>query len=301
MSWASRRTRRAKRQWEILLDAAPYGKLKRMELAPFWIVDAFVGTWQGRTLRGNPAAVVLLSEFACDEELQERANEFHLAETAFVVPRGAGAFDLRWMTPLTEVNLCGHATLAAARALLDAGLLRDGETARFATRSGELSARVDGERVELDFPAQEVEECATPSSLRAALGLLSEPILFCGRAGEDWLLRIEPTSWKNLRPNLAKLGAIPARGIIVTSQPEAPAGETDFISRFFAPRVGIPEDPVTGSAHCALAPFWAARLGKQHLNAVQLSARGGALQLEVRGERVSIAGLCALRARGRLC
>ncbi len=272
-----------------------------MKNAPFWIVDAFVGEVAGRILRGNPAAVVVLDEFACDEELQERAHEFNLSETAFVVRRGDDCeFDLRWFTPQVEVDLCGHATLAAAHALVDAGKLNPGQTARFATRSGVLEARVEDEgRIELDFPVQSVEECAVPMELHHALQLSHNPVLFCGRAGDDWLLRVEPRTLESLAPNFVRLQKFKTRGVIVTAQ--EPREEIDFASRFFAPRVGISEDPVTGSAHTKLAPFWAARLGKTKLQAVQLSERGGLLQLEVRGVRVGIAGKCHLRARGILC
>jgi len=269
---------------------------------PFWIIDAFVGERAGRILRGNPAAVVLLSQFAPDEILQECANEFNLSETAFVVPHGPHNFDLRWFTPRVEVDLCGHATLAATAALCDAKLLFAGQTASFETRSGNLKALVREEgNIELDFPAQDVEDCAMPTSLSAALRLSSDPVLFCGRASDDWLLRVEPKTLANLRPDFGKLAKVEGRGVIVTALSETPNDEADFTSRFFAPRVGINEDPVTGSAHTKLAPFWAARLGKTKMNAVQLSERGGRLELELRGERVGIAGPCRVRARGHLC
>jgi len=273
-----------------------------MEETPFWIVDAFVGESAGRELRGNPAAVVLLSQFPPDEILQECADEFNLAETAFAVPRGRQNFDLRWMTPQTEVDLCGHATLAATAALCEAGLLMASQTAHFATRSGELRALArEVGSIELDFPAQHVADCALPTSLSAALRLSSNPVLFCGRASDDWLLRVEPKTLANLRPDFGKLAKVEGRGVIVTALPETPSEETDFYSRFFAPRVGINEDPVTGSAHTVLAPFLATRLGKTKMNAVQLSERGGRLELELRGERVGIAGRCRVRARGHLC
>lgn len=273
-----------------------------MEETPFWMVDAFVGEIAGRELRGNPAAVVLRSQFPPDEEMQERADEFNLAETAFVVPRGPHNFDLRWFSPRVEVDLCGHATLAATAALCEAKLLFANQTAHFQTRSGELCAFVREEgSIELDFPAQDVEDCAMPGSLSAALRLQSDPVLFCGRASDDWLLRVEPNTLANLRPDFGKLAKIEGRGVIVTALPESPNGETDFCSRFFGPRVGINEDPVTGSTHTKLAPFWAARLGKTRMNAVQFSGRGGRLELELRGERVAIAGRCRVRARGHLC
>lgn len=270
-----------------------------MNRAPFWIVDAFVGEAFGRKLRGNPAAVVLLDEFESDDELQERADEFNLSETAFVVARGDLNFDLRWFTPRVEVDLCGHATLAAAFALLDAGHLQHGQTAQFQTRSGVLKALVEENRIELDFPVQRVEECEMPVGLQRALELGKNPVLFCGRANEDWLLRVDMTSLWVMQPRFEKLAKIHARGIIVTA-PHSD-DEADFSSRFFAPRVGINEDPATGSAHCALASFWAERLNKTKLKAVQVSPRGGLLELELRDGRVGIAGQCALRARGTLC
>jgi len=270
--------------------------------APFWIVDAFVGHNRGRILRGNPAAVVLLPEFAPDEELQERANEFNLSETAFLVPRGELNFDLRWMTPQVEVDLCGHATLAAAHALVDAEKLKVGQSARFSTRSGVLEARAgNDERLELDFPIQSVSARAILPALRMALGLKVGEVLFCGRAADDWLVRVHPETLQSLRVDFKKMALVEGRGVIVTTHAPPGASDYDFASRFFAPRVGVNEDPVTGSAHTKLAPFWAARLGKTKLTALQLSERGGLLELEVRGVRVGIGGRCHLRARGVLC
>ncbi len=271
-----------------------------MRTAPFWSVDAFVGALGSRVLRGNPAAVVLLDCFPEDGAMQERASEFNLSETAFVVSRGDCEFDLRWFTPEVEVDLCGHATLAAAFALLDAAQLQEGQTARFETRSGELKALVEGERIELDFPVQSVEECALPDELRAALQMEKWKIGFCGRAADDWLLLVQRVELEQARPDFPALAQLDARGVILTALPEWPEENVDFLSRFFAPRLGVDEDPVTGSAHTKLAPFWAARLGKTKMNAVQLSDRGGQLGLEVRGQRVAIAGRCALRARGML-
>lgn len=277
-----------------------------MKNAPFWIVDAFVGTLGSRVLRGNPAAVVFLDSFPDDGAMQERANEFDLSETAFVVPRGDCEFDLRWMTSRVEVDLCGHATLAATAALVDAKKLSDGQTARFSTRSGMLKALVEGERIELDFPAQSVEEREMPDELALSFGFDKtqrhfKKLYLCFRASDDWLVCVHQVELEQARPDFAFLKQLPGRGVILTALPEWPDVGVDFLSRFFAPGVGIDEDPVTGSAHTKLAPFWAARLGKARLNAVQLSERGGRLELEVRGERVGIAGRCALRARGQLC
>lgn len=271
-----------------------------MNQATFWIVDAFIGALNGRILRGNPTAIVLLDEFGSEAEMLERANEFNLSETAFVVPSGDGNFDLRWMTPQTEVDLCGHATLATARVLCDAGLLGMGATARFATRSGVLMAQVKKEGIELDFPARTTKACAVPAKLRSGLGLDANEMLYCGWAGEDYIVRVAPERLETLRPDFKKLLAIEGRGVIVTTH-APPEEEYDFASRFFGPRAGVDEDPVTGSAHTALAPFWANRLGKKQLRAVQLSQRGGALQVEVRDARVSIIGQTHVRAVGRLC
>ncbi len=259
----------------------------------------------GRRLRGNPAAVVLLDEFASDEQLQERANEFNLSETAFVVARGGAHFDLRWMTPQVEVDLCGHATLATARALQDAGRLSPGETARFSTRSGVLEAKAGSEGIELDFPAQESEECVMPDALAQAFGWDKTERNFerrypCFRAGDDWFVCVHQGELENVRPDFATLKQVEGRGVVLTTVPEWPSGNIDFLSRFFGPRVGVDEDPVTGSAHTYLAPFWGERLGKTQLKAVQLSARGGWLDLEVRGGRVGIAGKTQIRAQGQL-
>ncbi|BCM93002.1 putative isomerase YddE [Abditibacteriota bacterium] len=273
-----------------------------MDRAPFYLIDAFTesGKVLGHPLRGNPAAVVLLDEFASDAWMQERANEFNLSETAFVVGRGDQNFDLRWFTPQVEVDLCGHATLATAAALLDAGQILRGDNTRFSTRSGILTAKVVADRIELDFPGQQTSARAILPQLRSALGLKANEILYCGRAADDWFVRVAPDKLGPLRPDFKKLALIEARGVVVTTH--APPGEEsyDFASRFFGPRVGIDEDPVTGSAHTALAPFWAARLGKMQLKAVQLSARGGWLEVEVRGLRVAIIGQAQIRAQGHL-
>lgn len=269
------------------------------------MVDAFIGQISGRFLRGNPAAVVLLDDFEGDAQLQEWANEFNLSETAFVVPRGGGNFDLRWFTPQAEVNLCGHATLAATRALQDAGQLNQGESARFATRSGLLTATLRDDPIELDFPAQGCEPCAMPTPLALAFGWDPMQPRFetsypCFRAGDDWLVVVHHAELENARPDFGALKQLDGRGVILTSVPECPSEECDFLSRFFGPRVGIDEDPVTGSAHTALGPFWRERLGKSNLRAVQLSERGGYIELAVRGARVTIAGKADIRAQGHL-
>lgn len=293
--------RRAKRQGTNIPRCARFGKLNTMKSAPFWILDAFSGEAFGRKLRGNPAAVVLLDEFGSDGQLQERADEFNLSETAFVVRRGGEEFDLRWFTPQTEVDLCGHATLAATAALFDARKLDVGQTARFFTRRGMLKALAHNEKIELDFPIQTVEECEMPIELARMFGFNPNGRTeTCFRAGDDWLICVHQALLENARPDFAALVQLDARGVILTSQLEWPDDEIDFLSRFFAPRVGINEDPVTGSAHCALAPFWSARLNKTRMKAVQLSPRGGLLEVEVRGERVALSGQFEVRAQGFL-
>ena len=243
-----------------------------------YVVDAFAS----RPFTGNPAAVCLLPHWLEDDVLQAIARENNLSETAFLVDDGE-VYGLRWMTPECEVDLCGHATLAAAHALFShEGVNRD--VLRFHTRSGELrvARRADG-WLELDFPAQPAAPCATPAMLVSALGLTPREV----RAGMDFLVVLESERQvRALMPDMAHLASLPLRGVIVT----APGEDVDFVSRFFAPGVGIPEDPVTGSAHCALTPYWAERLGKSALKARQISRRTGELRCELQGDRVLIAG-----------
>jgi predicted PhzF superfamily epimerase YddE/YHI9 len=239
-------------------------------------IDAFTE----RRFHGNPAAVVPLPRWLDDAVLQAIAQENNLSETAFFVNEES-ALRLRWFTPVHEVDLCGHATLAAAHVILR--VLEPGrEEVRFASRSGPLIARARGEWLELDFPSRPPEPIDAPPALAAALGgapveILAARDYFVVYAGEDEV--------PALRPDFQRLAALD-REVIVT----APGRACDFVSRFFAPRAGIDEDPVTGSAHCTLIPYWSRRLGKRALEARQLSARGGELRCEDRGERVAIAG-----------
>lgn len=254
-------------------------------------IDAFTD----RPFAGNPAAVCLLEEEIPDELMQRIAAEMNLSETAFV-RREADGFRLRWFTPVVEVSLCGHATLATACALWRQGWLPAGETARFFTRSGELLARPVGDAIELDFPARPITPCPAPPGLAAALG--AEP-LEVGRYDDDMLVLVDSEATvRRLAPDFPKLQGATARGIAVTARADMPG--FDFVSRFFAPAVGINEDPVTGSAHTALAPFWAARLGKSELRAFQASARGGVLGVRLAADRVFITGQAVTVIEGEL-
>ncbi len=268
---------------------------------PVFICDAFIGQLENRILRGNPAAVMILDEFRSDAWLQDVAAEFNLSETAFLVGRSDDDWDLRWFTPLAEVDLCGHATLASSHVVWNSGRAR-GEQLKFRTRSGVLGARRIADEIALDFPLQPVKMTTAPPELLEAVGLRAhaDPVA-AYRADDDWLLKIASGRVETLQPNFARLRELAVaqqwRGVIVTAR--APRGANyDFNSRFFGAGAGLDEDPVTGSAHTKLAPFWAQLLKKDELTAVQLSARGGLLHLKLRGERVEIRGKSAIRVRG---
>src|SRR6266404_3734779 len=242
-------------------------------------VDAFTD----KPFAGNPAAVCLLPQAREASWMQSVAREMNLAETAFLV-RHADAFQLRWFTPTVEVDLCGHATLASAHALWEEGHLAPGEQARFDTRSGRLTADRRGDWIEMDFPAKPEEQAAAPEGLVEGLGASPK---YVGRNAFDYIVELESEdAVRALRPNHSLLKKIPVRGVIVTSR----GADYDFISRFFAPGSGIDEDPVTGSAHCCLGPFWAARLGKSEFVAFQASSRGGVVRVQVQGDRVRLGG-----------
>ncbi len=260
---------------------------------PLLQIDAFTE----QPFAGNPAAVCLLATAKDATWMQHVANEMNLAETAFVVPRADDdGFDLRWFTPATEVDLCGHATLASAHALWLTGGLAPDVTARFHTKSGVLTAQRDGDWIELNFPATPPEESEAPAGLAHGLG--AEP-RYIGRSRFDYLVELESeAAVRKLTPDLGQLRTLPVRGVIVTSRPTT-AG-WDFVSRFFAPAAGVDEDPVTGSAHCALVPFWSQRLGKTSMIGRQVSTRGGTLRLRLDGDRVRLAGQAALVFRGDL-
>jgi PhzF family phenazine biosynthesis protein len=240
-------------------------------------VDAFAG----RVFEGNPAAVCPLDAWLPDALLQAIAAENNLSETAFFVPEGDG-FRLRWFTPVAEVDLCGHATLASAHVILNI-LGHASERAEFETKSGRLSVERDGEMLAMDFPAQPPQPCETPRELVVGLG--AEPALVL--AADDYIAVFDSEdAVRALAPDVGILHELMLRGVCVT----APGTNHDFVSRFFAPKVGIPEDPVTGSAHCELAPYWASRLGRQDMQARQISKRGGDVHCRLQGERVILSG-----------
>ncbi len=254
-------------------------------------VDAFTD----KPFAGNPAAVCLLPWERPEQWMQDVAREMNLSETAFLVKQADG-YRLRWFTPAVEVDLCGHATLASAHVLWEWGELRPEQQARFHTRSGLLTAVRRGVWIELDFPATPERPVEAPIDLLAALGVAP---VYVGRSQFDYLVELESErAVRGLRPSFSQLATLGARGVIVTSRT---AGEPyDFISRFFAPGSGIDEDPVTGSAHCCLGPFWAARLGKAELLAYQASARGGVIGVRVQGERVQLGGQAVTVLQGEL-
>ena len=257
-----------------------------------FVVDAFTD----RAFAGNPAAVCVLAGPRDDGWRQDVAREMNLSETAFLEKRDDGSYTLRWFTPAVEVDLCGHATLASAHILWETGELASGETARFHTRSNLLSAVKRGDWIEMDFPAEREKPSAVPAELVEALGV--KP-LYAGRNRFDYLIEVgDEQIVRNLSPDMTRLKKVDMRGVIVTSR-SLSAG-VDFVSRFFAPAVGVDEDPVTGSAHCCLGPYWGAKLGKTSLSALQVSARGGVLRVGLKGERVLIGGQAVTVLRAEL-
>ncbi len=267
---------------------------------PLLQIDAFTD----RPFAGNPAAVCLLAAPAEAEWMQAVAREMNLSETAFVTGQGDGDFALRWFTPAVEVELCGHATLAAAHALWTTERLALDRPARFHTLSGLLTAeRADGDRIELDFPSRNAVAAEAPIGLAEALGLAAEDLRWVGRSRYDVLVELpDERTVRSLAPDLARLRDVEARGVIVTARSGGfeGSGRHDFVSRFFAPRAGVDEDPVTGSAHCTLATFWGERLGKEELLAYQASARGGEIRLRLLGDRVRLGGRAVTVSRGEL-
>ncbi|MGD0774178.1 MAG: PhzF family phenazine biosynthesis protein [Candidatus Solibacter sp.] len=250
-------------------------------------VDAFTS----RLFAGNPAAVCVLPEAPAEQWMRDVAREMNLSETAFVVPRQGvvrdDGYNLRWFTPAVEVDLCGHATLASAHVLWEDGHLPQGRQARFHTRSGLLTADRRGEWIEMDFPAKIAVPAEAPAELLPALGIAGAK--FVGRNAFDYLVEVDSEETvRALSPDHSTLRKVPVRGVIVTAR--SSSGEFDFVSRFFAPGAGVDEDPVTGSAHTALGPYWAGILGKSELTAFQASARGGVVKVEVRGDRVLLSG-----------
>jgi PhzF family phenazine biosynthesis protein len=254
-------------------------------------VDAFTDA----PFKGNPAAVCVLPQEGDEGWMQNLATEMNLSETAFLVQQDDG-YNLRWFTPAVEVDLCGHATLASAHILWETGLLADDLQARFFTRSGLLTAERQGDWVQLDFPSEPESAAEAPENLEKALGV---PVTYIGKNRFDYLVEVESEdSVRNMTPDFTLLSSISSRGFMVTSRSDT--SEFDFVSRFFAPAFGINEDPVTGSAHCCLGPFWAKKLNKAELTAYQASARGGIIKVRVGGERVFLLGQAVTVMRGKL-
>ncbi len=254
-------------------------------------VDAFTA----EPFTGNPAAVCLLDSEADEAWMQAVAREMNLSETAFPVRKEDG-YGLRWFTPAAEVDLCGHATLGTAHALWEEGLLAPGETARFHTKSGLLTASRSGGWIEMDFPSKPEREADAPEGLAESLG--ARPV-YVGRNQFDYIALFEDeAAVRSLAPDFTALRTLPVRGVIVTAP--ADSQDYDFVSRFFAPAVGIDEDPVTGSAHCCLAPFWSGRLGKTVMTGYQASARGGTVRVRTAGDRVVISGRAVTVLRAEL-
>jgi PhzF family phenazine biosynthesis protein len=255
-------------------------------------VDAFTNQPFG----GNPAAVCVLKEPRPDQWMRDVAREMNLSETAFLTPQNGG-YNLRWLTPAVEVDLCGHATVASAHVLWEDRHLPEGRQARFHTRSGLLTADRRGEWIELDFPAKLAVPVEPPPEMLRALGV-SEPV-FVGRNAFDYLVEVDSEeTLRGLTPDHSALRKVPVRGVIVTTR--GTGGEFDFLSRFFAPGSGIDEDPVTGSAHTALGPYWAGKLGKTEFTAFQGSARSGVIRVRVEGERVKLGGQAVTVMTGEL-
>lgn len=258
-------------------------------------VDAFTN----QPFRGNPAAVCVLPDSHAGAQnaawMQSVAREMNWSETAYLY-RIADGFSLRWFTPAVEVDLCGHATLASAHILWEKGYLDAAVQARFQTRSGLLTAERRGEWIDLDLPALSLERAEAPPGLQEALGVAAN---YVGKSKFDYLVETDSeASVRNARPDHPALRKLPVRGVILTSRSATPG--FDFISRFFAPGSGIDEDPVTGSAHCCLGPYWSKRLGKREFTAYQASPRGGVLRVRLEGDRVRLGGQAVTVLRGEL-
>jgi len=253
---------------------------------PYWIIDAFTD----RLFTGNPAAVVLPEKFPADALMQQIAAENNLSETAFAVPEG-DFYRLRWFTPTVEVDLCGHATLATAFVLAQQGV---GPTIRFQTRSGLLTAAVEGERLRLDFPARSFRPAEAPPGLAEALGVTPVEVV---QSADLIAVLPDAATVAALKPDIARIRSFPGGAVIVT----AAGGEgVDITSRYFAPGYGIDEDPVTGALHTQVVPYWAEKLGRTTLSCRQASARGGTMICDLHGDRVQMTGTAVLYASGRL-
>src|SRR6266700_3255669 len=254
-------------------------------------VDAFTG----KPFAGNPAGVCVVPEPQDAGWMQNVAREMNLSETAFLHKQADG-YNLRWFTPAVEVELCGHATLASAHVLWEAGYLGSGEQARFHTLSGLLTADRQADWIEMNFPAKPEEPAIAPAGLIEALGV---PVKYVGKSQYDYLVEVESEEIvRSFKPDFSLLMSVATRGIIVTSL--ASSKDYDFVSRFFAPQAGVNEDPVTGSAHCCLSPFWSKQLGKDELVGYQASARGGVVRVRLSGDRVYLGGQAVTVLQGEL-
>jgi PhzF family phenazine biosynthesis protein len=261
---------------------------------PLFKVDAF----SDRIFSGNPAAVCLLDAPRPDNWMQAVAAEMALSETAFLLPEaGEANYRLRWFTPLKEVHLCGHATLASAFVIWENKLQPSGSTLHFNTLSGLLTARQDQDWIKLNFPAKTVTPCAPPAGLLESLGI--DNPLAVARDESIYVIELEnEAAVRNCRPDFASLKQVEMRSVGITARSADP--RFDFVSRYFAPRVGVNEDPVTGSIHCRLTPYWSQKLGQPTLTAYQASARGGVLRLSQQAERVYISGQAVMVLVGNL-
>ncbi len=258
---------------------------------PFYIVDAFTA----EPFSGNPAAVYVLDEWPGDAWLSRVAREMNQSETAFLV-RNTDGFGLRWFTPLIEVDLCGHATLASAHVLWSIGAVAEHASISFSTRSGILTATRAGDLIELDFPLLPEEPTQRPPGLIEALGVMP---IYVGKSRHDLIVEVKTEAEvRAARPDFTQLASVATRGVMLTAASSDPS--FDFVSRFFAPAAGINEDPVTGSAHCCLASFWRKRLGKDCFRAYQASVRGGVVQVRVAGDRAVLCGQAVVIAHGQL-
>ena len=259
---------------------------------PIIQVDAFTS----QPFSGNPAAVCVMPEARDERWMQNVAREMNLAETAFLHPEKDG-YRLRWFTPTLEVDLCGHATLASAHVLYESSALQSGTQARFYTNSGLLTADDENGWIKLDFPATPPDETKAPPAFDKAIG--TGAFKYVGKSMYDYIVELESEDEvRALKPNMGLLELVPARGVIVTAR--ANDAKFDFVSRFFAPASGVPEDPVTGSAHCCLTPYWSAKLDKKEMVAYQASARGGVVKVVMRADRVLLYGQAVTVLRGEL-
>lgn len=262
------------------------------QITNMWIIDAFTN----HAFRGNAAGVCVLDKFLPDADMQKIAALMNLSETAFVVKKSTLTYHLRWFTPEAEVNLCGHATLAATHALVQSGQIKSGDVVTYYTLSGELKARALDKGIELDFPTL----AGKPTKAPAALKALGVDIINCEINRDNYLVEVKDMeALLACAPSFKKLAKMDQQGVIVTTATHIPSG-FDFASRYFCPALGINEDPVTGSAHCFLAPYWAQRLNKTRFHAFQASKGQGILDITLNGERTLIAGECVTTLKGQL-